>query len=96
MSSTGWADEWTGWFIKCLCDAFGRLQAPPRSPDAVVCQSPYIVVAAIEQHYRHAVEAGAKIVMPLTAEDYGDKNYRCRGPGGYLWKFGSYDPWAYT
>ena len=75
-------------------DEFGKLQAPPGSPDAVVCQSPYIIVPAIEQHYRNAVEAGARVVMPLTAEDYGGKNYSCRDPEGYLWSFGSYDPWA--
>ena len=73
-------------------DDFGKLQAPPDSPDAVVCQSPYIIVAAIDEHYRVAVEAGARIVMPLTAEDYGGKNYSCRDPEGYLWNFGSYDP----
>ncbi|MEM1176196.1 MAG: VOC family protein [Pseudomonadota bacterium] len=77
-------------------DEFGKLQAPPDSSDAVVYQSPYIIVSAIDEHYRRAVEAGAKIVMPLTAEDYGGKNYSCRDPEGYLWNFGSYDPWADT
>ena len=75
-------------------DDFGKLQAPPGSLDAVVCQSPYIVVPEIDDHYQHAVAAGAEIVMPLTAEDYGGKNYSCRDPEGYLWNFGSYDPWA--
>jgi uncharacterized glyoxalase superfamily protein PhnB len=75
-------------------DALGKLQAPPDSLDAVVCQSPYIIVPAIDQHYHDAVEAGARIVLPLTAEDYGGKNYSCRDPEGYLWSFGSYDPWA--
>ena len=75
-------------------DEFGRLQAPPESSDAVVCQSPYIIVPTIDEHYRDAVNAGANIVMPLTAEDYGGKNYSCRDPEGFLWNFGSYDPWA--
>ena len=77
-------------------DDFGKLQAPPSSSDAVVCQSPYIIVPAIDEHYRDAVEAGAEIVMPLTAQDYGGKNYSCRDPEGYLWNFGSYDPWTDT
>ena len=77
-------------------DDFGKLQAPPGSSDAVVCQSPYIVVQAIDEHYRNAVDAGAVIVMPLTDEDYGGKNYSCRDPEGYLWNFGSYDPWQAT
>ena len=46
-------------------DDFGRLQAPPGSTDAVVCQSPYIIVEAIDEHYSDAVNAGARIVMPL-------------------------------
>ena len=75
-------------------DEFGELQAPPPSPDATVSQSPYIVVEAIDEHYRHAVESGARIVMPLKKEDYGGKAYSCRDPEGYLWNFGSYDPWA--
>ncbi len=74
-------------------DEFGQLQAPPSSTNTMVSQSPYIVVRAIDQHYRNAIEAGAEVVMPLTAEDYGGKNYSCRDPEGYLWNFGSYDPW---
>lgn len=77
-------------------DDFDKLQAPPGASDAVVCQSPYIIVREIDEHYRKAVEAGAVIVMPLTDEDYGGKNYSCRDPEGYLWNFGSYDPWEAT
>lgn len=75
-------------------DEFGKLQAPPGTANEIVCQSPYIIVQDIDEHYRHAVETGARIVMPLTAEDYGGKNYSCRDPEGYLWNFGNYDPWA--
>ena len=79
-------------------DDFGKLQAPPANIDEIVCQSPYIIVSEteIDAHYQRAVDAGAKIVMPLTAEDYGGKNYSCRDPEGYLWNFGSYDPWMAT
>ncbi len=77
-------------------DDFGKLQAPPHSPDAVVSQSPYVIVREIDEHYQRAVAAGAEIVMPLTAEDYGGKNYSCRDPEGHIWNFGSYDPWAET
>ncbi len=77
-------------------DEFGKLQAPPATSDEIVCQSPYIIVPDIDEHYHHVVKTGARIVMPLTAEDYGGKNYSCRDPEGYLWNFGSYDPWAAT
>ncbi len=66
------------------------------SPEAAggVTQSPYVVVPEIEAHYEQAVKAGAEIVMPLEAQDYGGKLYSARDPEGHLWNFGSYDPWA--
>lgn len=77
-------------------DEFGKLQAPPNSDDSIVSQSPYIIVTDIDEHYQNAVDAGATIVMQLTAEDYGGKNFSCRDPEGFVWNFGSYDPWADT
>jgi uncharacterized glyoxalase superfamily protein PhnB len=58
-------------------------------------QSPYIVLEEndIEAHYEKAKEQGAKIVIELKTEDYGDKNYSCYDLEGHLWNFGSYDPW---
>jgi uncharacterized glyoxalase superfamily protein PhnB len=32
--------------------------------------------------------------MDIKDEDYGGRGYNCRDPEGYLWSFGSYDPWA--
>ncbi|MGF1613421.1 MAG: VOC family protein [Gammaproteobacteria bacterium] len=74
-------------------DAFGKLQKPPGALDGVVSQSPYIVVEDVDQHYKRAVAAGAEIVMSPKDEDYGGRDYSCRDPEGYLWNFGSYDPW---
>lgn len=75
-------------------DDFGRLQKPPSSLVGPVFQSPYIVIADIDEHYEHAVAAGASIAMPLRAEDYGGKSYSCWDLEGHLWNFGSYDPWT--
>jgi uncharacterized glyoxalase superfamily protein PhnB len=75
-------------------DDFDGLQAPSGPADVVVCQSPNLIVRASDEHYRNAVNAGANIFMPLTAEDYCGKHSCCRNPEGYLWSFGRYDPWA--
>jgi len=72
---------------------FDRLQAPP-GKDAPVTQSAYIVVDDVDAHYAQAKEAGAEIVLDIQDEDYGGRGYSCRDPEGYLWNFGSYDPWA--
>lgn len=75
-------------------DDFGCLQQPPSSLAGPVFQSPYIIIVDIEEHYKHAVAAGANIAMPLKAEVYGGKNYSCWDLEGHLWNFGSYDPWT--
>ena len=72
-------------------DEFGHLQQPPSA--GVVTQSPYIVVADIDDHYARAVAAGAKIAIEIKDEDYGGRVYSCRDPQGHLWNFGDYDPW---
>lgn len=72
-------------------DEFGRFQRPPEAE--VVTQSPYIIVADIDDHYARAVAAGAAITVEIKDEDYGGRGYSCRDPQGHLWNFGSYDPW---
>jgi len=72
-------------------DEFGHLQQPPSA--GAVTQSPYIVVADIDDHYARAVAAGAKIAIEIKDEDYGGRVYSCRDPQGHLWNFGDYDPW---
>lgn len=54
----------------------------------------YLVAADIEQRFEVARAAGADIVMELEAQDYGGSAFSCRDPEGYLWHFGSYDPWS--
>ena len=74
-------------------DAFGKLQVPLSAPDAPVSQSPYIIVANVDEHHARAVSAGARVVMALEDQEYGGRLYSCRDPEGNLWNFGSYDPW---
>lgn len=74
-------------------DAFGKLQQPPSRVGETVSQSPYIIVNNVDQHYARAIAAGAEIVIEIKDEDYGGRDYSCRDPEGYLWNFGTYDPW---
>ncbi len=53
----------------------------------------YIVVNDPDGHYERAKEAGAEILLPLTEQSYGGKDYTCSDSEGYIWSFGSYDPW---
>ena len=57
-------------------------------------QAPYIFIKEIDEHYRRAVEAGAEIVYEIADQDYGGRLYSAKDPEGYLWNFGSYDPWV--
>jgi uncharacterized glyoxalase superfamily protein PhnB len=50
----------------------------------------YVVVEAIDEHYRRAKEAGAEIVAELHDTDYGSRDYMARDPEGRLWSFGTY------
>jgi uncharacterized glyoxalase superfamily protein PhnB len=53
----------------------------------------YVYVADIDAHYRRAVAAGAEIVIPLRATDYGSREFSARDLEGHLWSFGTYQPW---
>jgi uncharacterized glyoxalase superfamily protein PhnB len=74
-------------------DDFGCLLKTARQAGANT-QSPYIVVEEIDEHYQRAKARGAEIVMEIADQDYGGRLYSARDPEGYLWNFGSYDPWA--
>ena len=54
----------------------------------------YVVVEDADAHHARAVEAGAEVVMPLTDQDYGSRDYAARDPEGNLWSFGTYAPKA--
>jgi uncharacterized glyoxalase superfamily protein PhnB len=52
----------------------------------------YVVVEDPDAHHARAVQAGADIVMELTDQDYGSREYGARDPEGNLWSFGTYRP----
>ena len=75
-------------------DAYGKLVKTPRDLHGASTQSPYVIVADADVHYRRAVAAGARIVMDIKDEDYGGRGYTCLDPEGHVWNFGTFDPWA--
>lgn len=75
-------------------DAYGEHLVPPGDIGGRVTQAPYLVVPDLPAHYQRAVEAGATVVKPLEAQDYGGALYTVRDPEGHVWNVGSYDPWA--
>lgn len=52
----------------------------------------YVVVDDPDAHHAHAVAAGAEIVMELTDQEYGSREYAAKDPGGNRWCFGTYAP----
>ncbi len=78
-SDTEWAEK-SG--MKTVAQAGGNTQAP------------YIVLDDVDAHAAGARAAGAEIIAEPADQDYGGRVYSARDPEGYVWSFGSYDPWA--
>ena len=76
-------------------DAFGNHIGHPQDA-GVNTQAAYVVVRDIKAHYENAIAAGAEIIMELEEQGYGGAVYSCKDLEGYLWSFGSYDPFAPT
>ena len=72
---------------------FGRMTGLP-GPGNTGGQSPYLVTAEIDAHYARTKDAGVEILLDNADKEYGGRGYTCRDPEGYIWSFGSYDPWA--
>lgn len=52
----------------------------------------YVAVDDPDAHHDRAKAAGAEILMELTDQDYGSRDYAARDPEGNVWCFGSYRP----
>lgn len=52
----------------------------------------YVVVDNPDALHDKAVAGGAEIVMPLTDQDYGSREFAARDPHGNVWSFGTYRP----
>lgn len=54
----------------------------------------YAIVDDPDAHHDRATAAGANIVMELTDQPYGSREYAAEDPEGNVWSFGTYDPFA--
>jgi uncharacterized glyoxalase superfamily protein PhnB len=52
----------------------------------------YLAVEDPDAHHDRAVAAGAEILMPLTDQPYGSREYAATDPEGNRWSFGTYQP----
>ena len=75
-------------------DAYGKMVRTPADVGGVVTGGVYVVVDDVDGHHARAAYAGATITDPPVDRDYGGRGYGCRDLEGYVWSFGSYDPWA--
>jgi uncharacterized glyoxalase superfamily protein PhnB len=74
--------------------AYGALVKPPASFDAPRTHGLYVIVSDVDGHCARARAEGALVLMEPADQDYGGRLYTCRDKEGYVWSFGSYDPWA--
>jgi uncharacterized glyoxalase superfamily protein PhnB len=54
----------------------------------------YVIVDDPDAHHDRAKAAGAEIVMELTDQEYGSRDYAAEDSEGNVWSFGTYDPFA--
>jgi uncharacterized glyoxalase superfamily protein PhnB len=73
---------------------FGKLIGPPAAANGLNTQTAYFIIEEIDAHYKNAKANGAKIIIDIKDEDYGGRGYSCKDPEGYIWSFGSYNPYS--
>jgi uncharacterized glyoxalase superfamily protein PhnB len=54
----------------------------------------YVVVEDSDAHFEQARSAGAEIVVEISDQEHGSRDYSARDPEGNLWTFGTYRPQA--
>ena len=57
-------------------------------------QALYVYVEDLDAHFERARSAGARIVSPPEATDFGSREYHALDVEGHLWTFGSFLPAA--
>jgi uncharacterized glyoxalase superfamily protein PhnB len=62
------------------------------SPFALGPTAVYVALQDPDAHHARAVAAGAEIVMGLTDQDYGSREYAAADTEGNVWCFGTYRP----
>lgn len=75
-------------------DEYGKGFKSPGELGNVETRSTYLVVKDAEAVWHRAQAAGAQVVRPLQATDYGSHEFTIKDPEGHSWSVGTYDPWA--
>lgn len=73
---------------------WGQFSAQPDEVGGRNTHGCCVIVDDADAHHERALAAGAEIVMPISDQDYGGRGYAARDPEGFVWWFGSYDPWV--
>ncbi|GIJ08956.1 VOC family protein [Micromonospora andamanensis] len=74
--------------IDSTTDEAAPLDADQNRPGGV-----YVIVDDVDAHAARASAAGARIVDEPADQPHGGRAYSCADIEGYVWGFGSYDPW---
>jgi uncharacterized glyoxalase superfamily protein PhnB len=70
---------------------FGKLVRPPAEA-GFATQAVYVAVPDADAVFARAKFACAEIVMGLTNQPYGSRDFICKDPEGQVWCFGTYAP----
>ncbi len=73
--------------------AFDRFLTDPATAGAETTTI-YAVLTDVSGAHERAQGAGAEIVMPFEAQDYGGHSFSVRDPEGHVWTIGDYEPLA--
>jgi len=74
--------------------AYDKLVKTPRHFSGGNTLGLYVIVQDTDAHYTRAKKAGARILIEIADQPYGSRDYTCADPEGYVWSFGTYNPWA--
>ncbi|MET3931060.1 putative glyoxalase superfamily protein PhnB [Lysobacter sp. OAE881] len=72
---------------------WAKLMAQPDEIGGRSTHGVCVIVDDADAHYARAKAAGAAIVIDIADQHYGGRGYAARDPEGYVWWFGTYDPW---
>ena len=72
---------------------WAKLMAQPDDIGGRSTHGVCVIVDDADAHYARAKAAGAAIVIDIADQHYGGRGYAARDPEGYVWWFGTYDPW---
>lgn len=73
---------------------FSKITGTPSQANGLNTQTAYIIIDEVDDHYKNAKANGAEIVVDIKDEEYGGRGYSCKDPEGFIWSFGSYNPYS--